>query len=153
MAAGLYVPQGVEMAYERTGPVTGGKLCEFGWMALRTRCQTIILHTCTFICHTSQSLGGGGGRCSLPTFLCQCPMYVYNYMKSGHVRVDFQKLYLGSRGHVWTADIDHYSVLSGAKFKYEFALRVVRCSLVVLSRGERCHFYQPKLITDVLLEL
>ena len=44
MAAGLYAPRGVETAYERTGPVTRGKLCKVGRMALRARYQIINLH-------------------------------------------------------------------------------------------------------------
>ena len=43
MAAGLYAPGGVEMAYERTGPVTREYLCEVLRLALRARYQTVNL--------------------------------------------------------------------------------------------------------------
>ena len=43
MTAGLYARRGVEMAYERRGPVIRGYLCVVGRMALRARYQTINL--------------------------------------------------------------------------------------------------------------
>ena len=55
MAAGLHAPWGVDMAYEWTGLVTRGQLCEVGWAALGTRYQTIkppplpFLFTCGYI--------------------------------------------------------------------------------------------------------
>ena len=56
MAAGLYAPRGIEMAYERTGPVTRGKLCEVGRLALRARYQTRNLHLFFFFFNQSKSL-------------------------------------------------------------------------------------------------
>ena len=48
MAAAPYAPRGVEMAYERAGPMTKGKLCEAGGVELRARYQTINLHLYLF---------------------------------------------------------------------------------------------------------
>ena len=44
MAIGLYATRAVEIAYERRGPVTRGKLYKVGRMGLRARCQTINLY-------------------------------------------------------------------------------------------------------------